>query len=126
MAIQVFKLKGQPVLETPEAIYIWVRKGPYLTAGRGLWPGSPLGFGINREILDLATMRGKPIRIINGDRFDRCYEATGQHWFKFVLKHNATMERKGVKLYLLQFSPDHFKTIRMDVRPIIVRLRLED
>ena len=126
MSIQVLRLLNQPVVETPEAIYVWIREGPYLTAGRGLWSGSPLAFGLNGEILNLAILRRKPIRIINGDKLDRCYEATGEYWFKFAVKHNAIVERKGIRLYLLQFSKEHFKTVKMDVQPTVALIKEDE
>ena len=95
-------------------LYHWVRE-PFWSAGKIYgWPGSPAALGANRAILDYAKIHEAKVRVFTQGKFDRCYEADPGEWLEFVRKFNAIRWASRVAIYLLQWCPKYFRTIRDD------------
>jgi len=95
-------------------LYHWVRE-PFWSAGKIYrWPGRPAALGANRAILDYAESHGAKIRVFVRDKIDRCYETESKTWLGFARKHKAIHWASDVAIYLLQWCPRYFRTIRGD------------
>ena len=100
--------------EVEGCLYHWVRE-PFWSAGKIYgWPGSPAALGANRAILDYAKSRKAKIRVFTQNNFDRCYETDPETWLEFAQKHKAVYRASEIAIYLLQWCPKHFRTIRSD------------
>jgi len=94
-------------------LYVLIRE-PYYSAGKQFgWAGSPVGLGINEYALEFAIKNRASIRVFVGNTKDRVYETDAEHWRKFALGHNAIETRGSTTLYVIQWSRENFKTIRL-------------
>lgn len=93
-------------------LYHWLRE-PFWSAGKIYgWPGSPAALGANRAILDYAKSQVAKIRVFVQEKIDRCYETDPETWFEFARKYKAIYWASEVAIYLLQWCPKHFRTVR--------------
>jgi len=122
MSLRLLDLSGAKVIadERNRYLYFWQRVPPYLSAGKKFgWSGSSAALSVNRVILNSARANNLKIRIIVEDRVDRAYETTPEEWLDFVREHGSIELRKGVIIYIMQWSRAHFRTIRGDFSGVL-------
>jgi len=107
-------LNGQQCIhdQVEGSLYHWVRE-PFWSAGKLYgWSGSPAALGANRAILDYAESHKAKVSVFTQNKFDRCYEADPKTWIEFARKYKAVYWASEMPIYLLQWCPKYFRTIR--------------
>lgn len=111
------RIGGQTVVINGNHCYVWIREGPWITAGREFkWKRKEPGFGINKTIVDFAEKLNLGIRIINGQT-GKCYEISPTQLVQFVNETDSITEKYGAILYVIPWSK--FKTVNQNVTAII-------
>ncbi len=116
------KIGGQTVVIQGSNCYVWIREGPWLTAGREFgWKRKEPGFSINRTIVEYANTNNLSIRIINATNFSKCYEISTTSLIQFVNETDSITEKYGATLYVVPWSKCN--TIKDNVITIIEILK---
>jgi len=114
------KIGGQYVVIQGNSVYVHIREGPWITAGKEFnWPrkfGMP-GFSINKHIVDFADGHKHTIRIINSHDRDRCYEITTNVVMEFIEEYNSIDDKRGARLYVVPWRI--FRTLHQNVTSIV-------
>jgi hypothetical protein len=106
--LRYVKIAGQPIVIHSHFLYLHLKKGPFLSAGKKFGWNPPVpGLGVNAEIVRYAREKDLVIRIFVKAKLDRCYET---HPNIFLgLGRRYIVERTA--LYLLPWSGMYFKTV---------------
>ena len=102
------EISGQTVIVHDRTLYMWLRKGPFLSAGKKYGWNPPVpGLGVNLDILKYASKNDLKLRIFVGDKWDRCYETHPNMFLGFGEPH----VEKGIHLRILPWSTTYFVTV---------------
>jgi hypothetical protein len=112
------KIGGQTVVIHDSHCYVWIREGPWITAGREFgWRRKEPGFSVNRIIVEYADTHNLSIRIINATNLNKCYEISANNFIEFVNDTNSITEKYGAVLFVIPWSK--CKTINQNVTAIV-------
>lgn len=108
----------------------WIRiREPYYSAGkRYQWPGSPISFGLNIDILNFAVERNawvcvftpktrkgdqpKPEPFSKENPPDRYYKTKAKDWKAFAEQWKSIEKRGIAVLYIFQWNRTNFHTVK--------------
>ncbi len=112
------QIGGQTVVIQGNHCYVWIREGPWITAGREFgWKRKEPGFSVNETIVDYATTHSMTIRIINATNFNKCYEIAASDLVTFVNETSSMTDKFGVTLYVIPMS--RCKTVKGDISTLL-------
>lgn len=102
------KIGGQTVIIHERTLYLWLRKGPFYSAGKKYgWDPPVPGLGVNLDILKYASKNDLKLRVFVGDKLDRCYETHPNMFLGF----GEPKVEKGMHLRILPWSTIYFVTV---------------
>ena len=100
-------------------VYVNIHE-PFYKAGQICgWEGSPLGLGVNQDVLLWAAKRRAKVRVLVGEDASKCYEADPDQWMQFSVQHKCVQRTKPTTgeplpaLYVMQWNKEHFKTVNL-------------
>lgn len=86
---------------------------PFWSAGKTFsWTGSSAGLGISKNKLIFCLQNGLSIIRVRVADNPSIYETTTKEWLNFCNETNSKMTRGDTLLYVLQWTKDHFKTLK--------------
>ncbi len=101
-------IAGQTIVIHSHFLYIWLRRGPFRSAGKKFrWAPPAPGLGVNIDILRYAQDNNLLMRIFVGQKEDRCYETHPD----MFLAWGTLFTQKRASLRLLPWSKTFFETV---------------
>ena len=115
MVNRILDFRGERFIHsTSDNLLKFQVREPFYSAGKQFgWQGVTVGLGISEEALEYALQHNCRIQVRVGEKKDRAYEIAAQAWKAFAEKNGSIMKCKDTKIYVIQWSRDHFKTVRI-------------
>jgi len=101
---------GETFLEHRKELFFRIIE-PYYSAGKRYGWNPSIGLGINEQALFYAKRKKLKLCVFIGNKKDRYYEADPETWIRFARQHNSIEKHGNTRLYVIQFSPEYFRTV---------------